>query len=285
MGKAAYFNGKIVPITEAKVSVLDVGFMYGYGLYETMRVYAGVPFMLTEHLSRLSAAADLIGLDTLPPPDELAVAVTKTIEANGYLEAVARLAVSPGKSAGRLTVAKHEWPTVVVTIDEFPGYREAGYRDGIACVTYQGGRGDLAVVKSLNFMPSVLARRFAAAHEAEEALFVSPDGRLTEAAACNVFLVAGDTLLTPGADQGILPGVTRQKVIELANTSGMDVVLRSIPVAELFNADEAFLTGSVIEVIPIRSIDGQIIGDGLPGKTTKRLLQIYREMTTKLNQP
>ncbi len=282
MSELVYLNGKLVPLDQAKISVRDYGFFYGYGLFETVRAYHGHPFRLDEHLERLAAGAARldIAVDTI----ELKEAVVATIKANRLREARIRLVVSIG--AGGLTPAPIPTgpPTVLVLASQYQPHPEEVYQRGFRAVISSlpvFSRSPLAGLKTANYLPNLLARREAKEAGADEAIRLNERGLVVEASLSNVFLVRDGALLTPGLDSGPLPGITRRLVLELAVTLGIKATEADITPEELLSADEAFLTGSLLEIMPLTVLDNKPIGAGQPGPVTRQLMAAYHQLVAK----
>jgi len=274
MADIAWVNGRLLDPGEAAVSVLDQGFLYGEGLFETMRAYGGRVFRLAQHLERLSAGAADIGL--APPAAELLRgAIDEALAAGGMRDAVVRLTVTPGLAA------KPDRPTVVVLVRGLKLPPPAQYASGCAaiCVPAAQVRGTaLRRVKSLNYLDKLLAQRAAAAAGAHEAILVDPDGYVVEGAMRNVFAVVDGVLVTPPLTRGLLPGITRQAVLEATEGLGVLSEERDLSRAELCSAEECFLTSSMAEILPIASVDGNAIGARAPGAITRALTDAYRSL-------
>ena len=271
-----YLNGELVAAEQAALPALDRGLLYGYGLFETMRSYSGRVFRLAEHYRRLEAGAELLAI---PVPLTLAAleeAVDTTLARNGLAGAYVRLTVTAGPDGGRASV--------LLTAREVTEYPPELHRRGMAAVVSAVRRNEtspLARVKSLNCLDNLLAREEARRSGAGEALLLNTREFIAEGAASNVFLVRNGTLVTPGVEAGALPGITRQAVLELAGEEGIEVVETSLALAELAGAGEAFLTNSVMEVMPLVSVDGRPVGPGSPGPLTERLARRYRDLVAR----
>jgi branched-subunit amino acid aminotransferase/4-amino-4-deoxychorismate lyase len=259
-GDRVWLNGRVVPVADATVSLLDRGLQFGEGLFDTVRVYGGVPFRLSTHIERLREGCR--GL-ALPVPDAaaLAAAVAEYLDACGAVEARLRLVVTPGPPGGPATTAllaqpaiRPESPAVCVVAPPRLMLEGMGAHKLLARVEYR------------------VARDAAEAAGADEALLTTPGGHLLEGTRSNVFLVRDGTLCTPPADGSILVGVTRGVMLELAEAEGIAVDESPLPVAALDGAAEVFLTGSVAEVRPVAEVRGRFQAAGaLPGPVTARL--------------
>ena len=279
MSEIVYLNGSLIPRSQASISALDYGFLYGYGLFETMRAYGGRVFRLDSHLRRLARSAEILGLPigTL----DLKGAVMDTIQANQLSEARVRITISIGEGGMVPDPSTCNRPTVLILAGHYQPYPEQVYQKGFRAVVSSIRRNSgspLSRLKSANYLESILARQEARAAGVDEALCLNEKGLLAEASMSNIFLVTDGILRTPGQESGILPGITRETVLELASQLGIKPLEHDIGLDELFQAQEAFLTNSLIEVMPLTEIDGKPIGSGRPGSVTKRLLAAYRKM-------
>jgi branched-chain amino acid aminotransferase len=286
MDEKIYLNGAIVPRSQARISVFDHAFLYGYGLYETMRAYNGKIFLLERHMQRMKKSAKIIGLVEKLAGINLAKACKDTLAANRLPDARIRLTVSNGASdmAPWAGGAEGE-PTIVVTARPYTPFSakkyDEGFRVGIASER-RCRQSIIATLKSVSHLASVIARMEATAQGLDEALLLNDDGYIAEGGGCNVFFVKSGVLRTPRLDSGILPGVTREVVLEMAAELRIDVKEVDIRPEALDRFDEAFMTNAMIEVTPVTAVrepGGRIIiiGTGKPGKITRRLMQAYRE--------
>jgi branched-chain amino acid aminotransferase len=281
MGFFASVNGVVTDAAEARVSVLDNGFTFGDAVYETLRTYGRRPFHLDRHLARLrrSAARLRIGLDL--GDEEMVRRLDALLERSQHPESYIRLIVSRGVGDISYHFDRVQGPTVVMVTKPFQPFPETLYRDGIAVILSSVQRNHPRAldpaIKSCNLLNSVLAVQEAQDKGALEPIMLNAAGDVAEGASSNVFLVKGGVLVTPTLDAGILPGVTREILIERA--SALDIAVRetTVRVPELLDADEAFITSSLKELAPIRTIDGRPVGDGRPGPVTLRLLADFRD--------
>jgi branched-chain amino acid aminotransferase len=279
-----YLNGSLVPRAEARVSVFDHAFLYGYGLFETMRAYHGKIFLLERHIDRLADGAEAIGLATLLKGIDLARACRDTLQANNLNEARVRLTVTGGESEAFPWEGKRGGPTVVVTARPYTAFPAEkllqGFRVGVASLR-RGAPLNVSGIKSVNYLVNVLARMEAARYGLDESLLLNDRGYIAEGANSNVFFVRGPGLVTPSTGSGILPGITRGLVMEMAGTLGIGVAESDTALTDLKTFDEAFMTSSVIEVMPlvaVRDEDGHMIsiGTGRPGEVTLKLMAAYK---------
>jgi branched-chain amino acid aminotransferase len=279
MSEIVYLNGTLIPRSQASISVMDYGFLYGFGLFETMRAYGGQVFRLDRHLSRLARSAETLGLSGGIP--DLTDAVMATLQANRLSEARIRITVSFGEGGMAPDLGTCHNPTVLILASHYQPYFEAVYLQGFRAIVsaiHRNSHSPLSRLKSANYLESILARQEARAAGFDEALFLSDTGLLAEASMSNIFLVSDGILLTPSDESGILPGITREVVLELAAQLGVSAIEKSINLGEVFRAQEAFLTNSLIEIMPLTEVSGQPIGSGRPGVVTRQLMTEYRKL-------
>ena len=270
-----YLNGRVVPASEATVSVFDTGFLHGASVFTTLLAHNGRPFRLDKHLERLSTNADRIGLNVPVVAEELTAAVEGVLEANGLSDARIRITLSPGP------VGTASAPTTVVTADEVhndPDWYTKGL--GVIVSGVRQYEGDPTVgLKTGCYLSRVLARQAAAAAGADEALWFTHSGHLAEACYCNVFLVRDGTVFTPPLSTPVLAGIVRAAVIELCERLEIPCTDdRPLTFQELQSAQEVFLTSSVSGVRPVVRIDRQPVGDEKPGPVTKKIMAAYAEL-------
>jgi branched-chain amino acid aminotransferase len=282
MSEIVYLNGSLIARGDARIAVLDYGFLYGYGLFETMRAYGGKVFRLERHLERLGHSAMTLGITV--DKSVLKGAVMDAIKANGLSEARIRLTVSIGEGATVPDPATCGEPTVLVVAGEYRPLPEETYEKGFRAIVSpvrRNSQSPVSTMKSLNFLENMLARQEARTAGVDEVICLNEKGLLAEASMSNVFLVKGGALKTPAIASGILPGVTREAVLELAGRVKIPVSEDDITLHELIQADEAFLTNSVMEVMPLTEVDGKPIAIGAPGPVTRRLMAGYNEMVRR----
>jgi branched-chain amino acid aminotransferase len=282
MEQIVYLNGALVPRSQARISPFDLGFLYGYGLFETMRAYSGLIFRLGMHLERLKLAAASIGL----PLDafDLGKACYDTLKANNLADGRIRLTVSIGEGEAIPDPPKHPRPTALVIAASYTPPSAKTYQKGYKAVVsliHQNSQSPLSRLKTVNYLNQLLARREAKEKGADEAILLNERGFLCEGSTNNIFLVSKGNLTTPDEESGCLPGIMSQVVIELAKELGLKVAEREVRLEELLNADEAFLTSSLIELMPLTEVNGKPIGESKRGKVTERLMSAYKEAVVK----
>jgi branched-chain amino acid aminotransferase len=273
----AYVNGAFVPDRDAVVSVHDRGFRYGDGVFDTLRVYDGRPFLLDEHVGRLVASSKTLGIGGLPPENALSALIREVISRNGFSNALIRTTVSRGVSDGWEPDPAAR-PSVVVVGRAFSGYPDHLYRDGASIVvtTIRIPASPLdPVLKSLNRLPQIQAKREAMARGADEAVLCTDTGLVAEGSVSNIFCVDAGRIITPPASVGLLPGVTRGVVIDLARREGLACDEAPFGPEDLQGADEVVLTSTGMEVMPVTRVDGRPIGGGRPGPIASALRRLY----------
>lgn len=281
----ASVNGEISPAAEARISVLDNGFTFGDGVYETLRTYGGRPFHLDRHLARLRASAEMLGIAIPAADDALAADLDRLLERAANPESYIRIIVSRGVGEISYRFERIKGPTVVMAARAYEPFPDAQYKDGIpviiSSVRRNSPRALDPAMKSCNLINNILAVREAQAKKAAEPLMLNERGDVAEGASANVFMVKDGVLVTPSLRDGILAGVTRAVVLELAARLEIATREQSIRVPVLLGADEAFITSTLKEVMPIATVGGAAIGSGKPGPVTKRLLDAYREYANR----
>lgn len=284
-----YLNGKLVPERAAKVSVFDHGLLYGDGVFEGIRTYNGRVFMLEAHVARLFRSAKAIALTIPMTPAAVAQAVVKTCKANGTMNGYVRLVVTRGVGTLGLNPYVCKQPQVIIIAGTIQLYPPELYEKGMAIVTVGTVRNHTEAVnpsiKSLNYLNNVLAKIEAINAGVMEAILLNPHGYVCEATGDNIFLVRGSSLVTPPPSAGILEGITRNTVMDLARQQGLDVREENLTRYDLYTADEVFLTGTAAEIVPVVTIDRRTIGEGKPGRTTGRLAEAFRALARKTGTP
>src|SRR3990167_2412328 len=278
-----YLNGKFVERAKALVSVFDHGLLYGDGVFEGIRSYDGLIFKLSQHIDRLYESAHTIML-TIPMTRSAMVDVVKrSLRVNRLRDAYIRLVVTRGVGDLGLDPRKCRTPTVFVIADKIQLYPKSLYERGLSLITVATQRNVPEAlnpqIKSLNYLNNILAKIEAVNAGYEEAIMLSPSGYVTECTGENIFIVTGKQLLTPPPYIGVLRGITRQTVMDLASAQRLQVKEELLTRHDLFNADEVFLTGTAAEIVPVVKIDGRIIGAGRPGPITKSLRQAFQQAT------
>ncbi len=284
-----YINGKFYPKSDAKVSVYDHGLLYGDGVFEGIRAYNGVVFKLKEHLDRLYQSMHTIMLQIPLTKSEMTQAVLETLKKNNLKNAYIRLIVTRGEGDLGLDPRKCPKPTVIIIAEPMiqiygAEAKEKGMTATISWVKRDSVDATSHEVKSLNYMNSILAKIEANTAGVDEAIYLDKRGFVCEGSSDNIFMVKGGKVVTPPVSTGALAGITRNRVMKLAEDLGHAVVERNITPNELFNADEVFLTGTAAEVVPVREINKRIIGNGKRGPVTKRLMEEFERIVKDPNE-
>jgi branched-chain amino acid aminotransferase len=280
-----YLNGKFVNKDDAKVSVFDHGYLYGDGIYETMRAYQGMLFLLDRHLVRLKHSADSISLKLPLPLDKIGDALNATVKANNLNDAYVRIQISRGPGEIGLDPALCPDPTMVIVAKAFKDYPAEHYERGVSVAIVNTRRNHpLALnpsIKGTNFLNNILAKIESIRAGAYEAIMLNWEGYVAEGTISNLFFAKSGVLYTPNLKTGILEGVTRGLVLDLARKEKIEAREELIPVKTLIEADECFITNTTIEVMPVTAIDGRAIGNGKPGPITEALRKAYRSEVQK----
>ncbi len=278
-----YINGEYFEKEDAKISVYDHGLLYGDGVFEGIRSYGGKIFKREEHIDRLWDSAKAIRMEIPMTKDEMIEAVEKTLAVNGLTDGYIRLIVTRGVGDLGLDPDKCGTPQVIIIADLIALYPPELYEKGLEIVTVSTPRNHPAAlsprIKSLNYLSSIMAKIEGKQAGCVEALMLNHKGELAECTADNFFIVRKGRLLTPPSDAGILEGITRNAVMDIAREMGVEVLEIVLTKYDAYVADECFLTGSAAEVIAVVKIDGRTIGDGKPGPITRELKDRFHKLT------
>lgn len=288
-----FLNDRFVRKEEAVVSVFDHGFLYGDGVYETIRSYGSRIFMRDQHVARLRRSAEAIGLEvpiqTSDWPDLLHEAMRRNEVGNDRLDASLRITVSRGEGEIGLDPSLCPHPTVVIMTRALPPYPASLSRDGVS-LTVAKTRRNLPEalspqIKATNFLNNILAKRESIAADTFDSLLLNWRDELTECTISNLFFVSGSTLHTPALDCGILDGITRTVVMTLAQEEGLPIEEGRYQMGALRQADECFLTNTSMEIMPVTRVDSFPIGNGLPGSMTRRLQALFAANRSRFLEP
>lgn len=282
--EVVYLNGSLIPLSQARISPLDYGFLHGYGLFEIARAYGGHVFRLERHLARLERSARVLNIK-LDSVARLENAIRDTLSANLLSDARVRIMVSPGEEGPALDQLPKGGPTLFVMARSYvPPSREA-YRRGFTAIVsrvHRSPRSPVPRLKSLSSLDIMLARQEAASLGVDHAILLNDDGLVAEGSSSNVFYVKGGRLFTPGERCGILPGVTRDVILrELAPSLKIIADEVDMTLADLLEADEAFLTNSMIEIMPLTVVADRSVGSGCPGALTQRFMKAYKTLVER----
>jgi branched-chain amino acid aminotransferase len=283
MAPKIYINGKLFDKQDAKVSVYDHGFLYGDGVFEGIRVYEGKVFKLREHVDRLYDSARHIALEIPMSREDMADAVVSTVKANDKRNGYIRLVVSRGAGTLGLDPRKTSDPQIIIIVDDIALYPPELYENGLEIITAATIRNHPNAtnprIKSLNYLNNILAKIEGIRAGCVEALMLNHKGEVSECTGDNIFIVKRGILQTPPRDAGILEGITRNAVMDLARAANILVQECSLTRHDVFAADECFLTGTAAEVIPVVKCDGRPIGSGKVGPVTRQLAERFRQLT------
>jgi D-alanine transaminase len=266
-----YLNGEYLPLAEARISVLDRGFTFGDGVYEVLLVYKRKIFRLEEHLNRLDNSLAAIYMDNPLNHDEWCQVMSRLIKNNPVNDQSLYLQVTRGVSERDHAIHLARNPTVFAMSNPVP---QRNFTAGIAAITCEDIRWKLCNIKAITLLPSILLRHQALQSGATEAILLK-NGKVTEGAASNVFIVTGDKIKTPPKDGSLLPGITRDLVVELLQQEGIVCEESVLTEKELVNADEIWITSSTWEIVPVIKLDNRPVGNGQPGKFWQQAMDIY----------
>ncbi|MBM4039965.1 MAG: branched-chain amino acid aminotransferase [Planctomycetes bacterium] len=276
-----WVNGQVLRSDEPALSVRDRGLLYGDGVFETLRAYDGVPFLLDEHLHRLADGATELEICRVLDGAAIAEAITELLRLNELSDAYIRITLTRGEHTGRLELEPAASPTLIIVVQPLRPLPPSRYDPGstaiIASRVRQSVDSPLPRHKTLNYLNNLLAKTEARDRGADEAILLNTRGKVAEAASSNIFLVRRGRLITPSRDSNILLGITRWEVVHLARKAGIATEERIVRPDELGLATEVFLTNSVAELVPVRAIEGRTVGQGRPGPLTRQLQAIYRD--------
>jgi len=277
-----YIDGEFYPKSQAKISVYDHGFLYGDGVFEGIREYNNGVFKLKEHIDRLYRSAHAIMLQIPLTKEDMAKAVVETLRKNKMKDSYIRLIVSRGIGDLGLDPRKCPKPTVIVITDTINikagNAKEVGITTMFSWVRRNPVDATTHEIKSLNYLNSVLAKIEANANGVDEAICLEASGCIAEGVGENIFIVKNGEIFTPPTSTGALAGITADVVAELSGKLGIDLIITNLTPFMLFTADEAFFTGTAMEMVPIREVNKRIIGDGKPGPVTKKLMVEFQKV-------
>ncbi len=289
MGEWININGEFVRKEEAKISVFDHGLLYGDGVFEGLRSYKGRIFKLEEHLKRLYRSAHFILLTPPITRREMGEEIKRTLVKNQLQDAYIRVVITRGEGDLGLDPWKCPRPTYFIITDRIQLYPETLYEKGLEVVTVSIRRNPLysldPQVKSLNYLNNILAKIEGRNAGCMEAIMLNQEGWVLECTGDNIFIVEEGVLVTPPTYIGVLEGITRNTVMELARAKGMEVKEEIFSRYRLYNAQECFLTGTAAEIVPVVKVDGRPIGEGVPGPVTCEMRKIFREYVEREGTP
>ena len=281
MDQTVFLNGAFLPIAEAKVPVLDRGFIFGDGVYEVVPVYSKVPFRLEEHLARLERSLAAVGIRNPYTREQWQGFVAGIVERQPFEDQAVYFQVTRGVAKRDHAFPKNAEPTVFMMSNPLVAPPAAVVEKGAAAITAQDNRWLRCDIKSISLIGNVLLRQLSAEVDAVETILFR-DGKLTEASSSNVFVIKGGVIYSPPKNELILPGITYDVVVELARANNLPLEFRAISEADVRGADELWVTSSSKEVLAVVTLDGKTVGDGKPGPVFKRMFKLYQDFKHKV---
>ena len=275
-----FFNGEFIPVDQKVVPIDERGHNFGDGIYEVIKVYNGEPFLMLEHLERMDASAKAIRLEMPYTIEELEGLIREGVQRSGLQNCDVYIQITRGIATRLHTFPKDTPAAIAMTIRESRPIAPQYWEDGISIMLLVDERWVNCYIKSLNLLPNILAKQTAADNGYYEAVFFR-DGFITEGSSTNAFAIKDGKLYTTPATKRILHGITRAAVLKLANELNIPVVEEDFTPQFLVEADEAFITSTSIEVMPVTSVEGKQIADGKPGPITRQLQAAYRALYSK----
>jgi len=276
MKNIAYFNGEFMPYSEVNIDLEDRGYLFADGIYEVINSYNGKAFKMEEHFERLKNSAKAVNFNDINY-DKLIKDAYKLIEKNGLKDAKLYLQVTRGTAERSHAYPDNLTVNILMLVKKLKRYSKKYYEEGVKAITVPDERWSKCYIKSLMLLPNCMAKTKAHRAGALEAIQVR-DGFVTEGTSTNLFIVKNNEVVTPPATNYILNGITRQVALEIGNKLELRMTEKSIPLANLYNADEVFLSGTTTEIMPVVKVDGKIINDGKPGEISLKVLKEFRKL-------
>ncbi|MDP6925260.1 MAG: aminodeoxychorismate lyase [Candidatus Scalindua sp.] len=279
MNQFFFLNGKIIPDSDAYISSADRGFLYGDGIYETLRSYNGKPFKLSDHLERMRHSAKQLRISFSYTNENIGEWINELIELNCSQDAYIRITLSRGTGGGRLQMDDNIEPTTMIQVKPFTPYDSKLYDEGMSLVVSNSKRSTTCPIsshKSTNLLKSILLKEEAKKRSALESIIINTDEHVAECVVSNIFFVNNGKAVTPSLDTNILPGITRRTVLDICKESSIPTSEERFKVEALLNAEEVFITNSLMEIMPVSKIENYKIGETIPGKITQRLINAYK---------
>ncbi len=277
-----FLNGRIIPVTEGSISTEDRGFLYGDGIFETLRSYHGEPFKLAEHLERMSSSAEKLKIIPAYTNAEISESLTKLLAKNSVQDAYIRITLSRGEGGSGLQMSDGLRSTILIQVKPFKPYDEKLYNEGM-CLAVSGHRrsttSPICGHKTTNLLTGILLKEEAGSKSAHDSIVLNTDGYIAECIVSNIFMVADGSVITPSLDTNILPGITRSTVLDICRDSGIPAREECFKIETLIKAEEVFITNSLMEIMPVSRIEDNKIGKTVPGKTTQQLMSAYKNLT------
>lgn len=278
MPEKVFLNDKLIDIDKARISATDSGFLYGAGLFETMRSYDGVVFALKDHLDRLFASAGALSINTPFDKEYLTEAIYKILKANKLTDARLRLTLSNGPMTGTEEQCK---ATLLITATKLQPYPGEYYKKGVMVILSASRQNTFEPTcghKTTSYFSRMITLNIAHQQRAAEALWFTTDNRLAEGCVSNVFVVKDSVIHTPSIETPVLAGIARKTVCEIASTNSIKLVEKDLYIDDVLGADEIFLTNVIMQIMPVTAIEKHTVGDGKVGAMTKRLQISFNEL-------
>ena len=279
MSNFIFLNGKIISDADANISSADRGFLYGDGIYETLRSYNGKPFKLADHLERMRDSARQLKISFDYTNADIGERINELLENNHTQDAYIRITLSRGSGGGRLQMDDNIEPTTLIQLKPFSPYDSKLYDEGMSLVVSDYKRSTTCPIsryKSTNLLQSILRKEEANKKSAHETIVLNTDGFVAECVVSNIFMVSDGNVITPSLDTNILPGITRKTVLDICSNTGIPVSEEHFMVERLLKSDEVFITNSLMEIMPVSRIDDTKIGKTVPGRITQQMMNAYK---------
>jgi len=278
-----YLNGQFVPAEQASVSVLDRGFIFGDGVYEVIPVYGGHLFRLDQHLERLQNSLDAVQITNPLSRDQWNDMLRQLVQQNGDGDLSLYLQITRGVAKRDHAFPADVTPTLFAMCNPLVPPPAAQLAEGVSAITVTDTRWQNCHIKAISLLPNILLRQQAIDAGSAEAILIR-DGEATEGAASNLFIVKDNTVITPAKGPLLLPGITRDLILELAQAYDIRTQEKSISRADLFAADEIWLSSSTKEILPVTRLDAQPVGNGLPGPLWQRMITLFQDYKQQLRR-
>ena len=278
-----YLNGEFMPLSEARIPVLDRGFIFGDGVYEVIPVYARQAFRIDEHLDRLNNSLELTRITNPYPESEWKKLLSQIITRNESDDQSVYVQITRGVAKRDHPFPKNVAPTVFMMSNPLIVPDQEAFNKGISAITLDDIRWQYCNIKAITLLPNILLRQTAVDEDAQEAILIR-SGEVTEGSATNVFIVIDGQIKTPPKSSRLLPGITRDLIVELAHQHGLDCMEANFSRTELEAADEVWVSSSMKEVMPVVMLNHEMVGNGKPGPVTRRMFEIFQEYKTELKR-
>ena len=276
-----FLNGEIILDTERCISSGDRGFLYGDGIFETLRSYKGEPFKLTSHLERMRCSAEKLKISFEYTDTEISESIMKLLEKNCVQDAYIRITLSRGEDDSGLQMSDDLKSTILIQVKSFTPYERKLYEEGMSLAVSGHRRSTTSPIcrhKTTNLLTSILLKEEAKNKSANEAIVINTDGYVAECIVSNIFMVNSGSVVTPSLDTNILPGITRETVLDICQNSGIPAREECFKIESLIKAEEVFITNSLMEIMPVSKIEDNKIGKATPGEITQQLMSAYKRL-------